>query len=183
MFGTAQKRLARIVERIDGSRIVENFGGCVGVGGGEQQPAAQPGLQFDFRALGERLVDVEIFTHEGGRVDRLVVDLVVKQIIEVGGIEDVFSAEEILPKARLESPGALGFEAGVWDGKRRTGESLFQARLLESGGVGKAEAGSRKNFSTLQSQQGQRDARYTCVAEHAAVDETPAYDRRKPAPG
>src|SRR5271168_1160495 len=123
MFGTAQKRLAGIVERIDGSRIVENFGGCVGVGGGEQQPAAQPGLQFDLRALGKRLVDVEVFTHEGGGVDRLVIDLVVKQIVEVSGIEDVFSAEEILPKARFESTDALGFEAGVRDGIRRTGES------------------------------------------------------------
>ena len=110
-------------------------------------------MQFDFRTLRECLIHIEVFTDKGGLIDGDVVDLVVKQVVEVSGIEDIFSMQEILLDARLEGADPLWLETGIWNGIGRSGERLFQAGLLVSRGVGKTQARSRKSFSTPSRQQ------------------------------
>ena len=110
-------------------------------------------MQFNLRALREGLVHVEIFSHEREWIDRLVVDLVMKEVVEVGGVENVFPLEKILLNSGFEGAHALRLEAGIGLRIRRARESFFEARLLESGGIGKTQASSGENFSSAPRQQ------------------------------
>jgi hypothetical protein len=55
-----------------------------------------------------------------------------KQVVEIGGIADIFSMEEILLNSRFEGADALRFETGIGNRIRRSGERLFEAGLLVS---------------------------------------------------
>ena len=76
-----------------------------------------------------------------------------KEVIEVGGIQNIFSAQEILLDSRFEGADAFRLQAGILKRKRRPGKGFFETRFLESGGVGKTQAGFRKSFSAVERQQ------------------------------
>ena len=85
------------------------------------------------------LIEVYVLTDEVVGVDDDVVDLVVEQVIEVGGVENVSAVEEILLDAGFEGAHALGLQSGIGIGKGRAGERFLQTRLFESSGVGKTQ--------------------------------------------
>ena len=134
--------MANVVLRIDGSGVVEDLGRGVSVGGAEQQTAAELGLQLDFSAVRECLIDVEIFSDEGDWIDGFVIDLVVKQIVEIRGVENIFAAKKILLKPGFEGTDTFWFEGRVGDGIGRAGKCFFETRFFESRCIGKAQARS-----------------------------------------
>ena len=105
-------------------------------------------MQIGFKSVSQGLVHVDVFADEVDGIDSDVVDLIMKQILEVGGGEDVSPLQKILLESSLERARALGFQRDIGLRKWRCGEGFFEARLFESAGIGETKARSREQFGT-----------------------------------
>ena len=76
VFRPPKQRLTDVVLRIDGRGVLENFSRRVSVGRVEKHPGAKFGLQFDFGALRERTIHVDVLADEIYEIDLDIVDLV-----------------------------------------------------------------------------------------------------------
>ena len=97
-------------------------------------------------------------------VDRDVVDLVVKKIVEVRCGQRIFSPQKSCCNPASKDRECSGFKSRIRNAVRigGTGESLFEPRLLESGGIGKSQPCPGKQFSPPRSAcQVSRHARHT----------------------
>src|ERR1035438_5113582 len=152
MFGPPKQRHTLTELPINRRRIIENLGGSVRICRVEQQPATKFGLQSNFSALRERLIDVEVLTDEIHGINLFIVNLVVKQIVEIGRVYDILAFDEILRDAGFESAHPLRFKTGIRIRIWTTGKRLLQSRLFEPGGVGKSQSRPGKKTAAAQRQ-------------------------------
>src|SRR5579863_10442510 len=124
--------------------------------------------------MSQGLIHILILANDVHQIDLDIIDLVVEQIVEIGRVQDVLAVKETLLDAGLESADALRLQAGIGEAERGTSKGLLQARLLEPGGVGKAQAGAGKDFAAAQRLQSKGDPWHPGVAEGAIVHEASA---------
>src|ERR1700685_967702 len=180
MLRTPQQRLPRIVKIIHRRRIVENLRGRIGVSRVQQKPRPQLRLQLHLCAVRERFIHVLVLTNKVHQVNLDVVDLVVKQVVEVSRIENILAAEEILLKPRLESADTFRLQRSVGKTVRWPRESLLQPRIFKSGSVRKSQPCAGKNFSTTQKLISQRNPRHAGVSIRAVMNKPHAADYDQP---
>src|ERR1700690_1084332 len=130
VFGAEQEGVSGIERETEGARwgavgIVEGFGRGVGVGGGELELARDASLHFELGSVSERTFEIEELILASRKRSRF--DLVVEEVIEVGGADGPAASEKFLLETGLEGSSALGQEGGM----RSVAEARFAEHLIE----------------------------------------------------
>src|SRR5262249_25141912 len=93
--------------------------------------------------MGQRTVDVYVLAFEGDGIE-LEGDLIAKEIVVVDSGDGGATAEELLNYPSFEGAILLGFQILVGQGENAKStvdtEGFFEARLLDSFAIGKAQA-------------------------------------------
>ena len=130
--------------------------------------------------MGERLFQVEKLVL-ASRIENCF-NLIVEEVVEVGGIEGPASAKKFLFESCFKGSRALGQETWVWSiTKACFAKHLVEGGLHESSRVGKPQTRSGKQLSATCREESQSNARHSGIAVGAIVNETPARDYREPA--
>src|SRR5262249_54436785 len=125
----------------------------------------------------ESTIHINVLSDKRDRVHRHVIDLVMKQVVEISRGELVFALKELLLKSGFESAKPFRPQSRVGLSIRRPSEGLLQPRFFESAAVRKTQTRARKMFSPTQGLPGQRNPWHSSVPEFAVVNQAASNNR------